>query len=78
MKDISGAELIKAARSYYPRITAVLMTAGDERHFLREARLLGVAGVLAKPFGMDQVLALISSTRNGKEPIHNRNNIKCK
>jgi DNA-binding NtrC family response regulator len=62
LPDISGLDLIKRARAAQPELKAALMTAYGSADIEDQARRLG-ATYFAKPFKLEEVVALISSAR---------------
>jgi len=57
--DLGGWDLVRIARGYQPGIPLILLSAEDDPGVLREARALGVGGVLAKPIGLGQLRRLM-------------------
>ncbi len=53
MPDISGLEVLKAAKARYPGITVVMVTAMDDQDLARQAFELGASDYVTKPFGFD-------------------------
>lgn len=62
LPDISGLEVLGALRPAEPRRPAILVTAHATPEVVDEARGLGVACVLAKPFSVFDILGLITAT----------------
>ncbi len=59
MPGISGFTLIESARSLYPQIKTIVMTAFGSREVEKEVKNLGIDGYLNKPFPTSQLVTLI-------------------
>jgi len=57
--DLGGWDLVRIARGYQPEIPVILLSAEDDPAAFRQARALGVAGMLAKPIGLGQLRRLL-------------------
>ena len=57
--DLGGWDLVRIARGYQPEISLILLCAEDDPAVFRQARILGVAGMLAKPIGLGQLRRLM-------------------
>lgn len=60
MPDMSGIELLRAARELYPKIEVVMMTAFANVETAREAFLLGAYDFIQKPFDNELLLEIIA------------------
>lgn len=63
MPEMSGYELLQAARKKYPRMAVVMMTAFGDDYTIREALQLGADGYLSKPFKSHDVTAELQRAR---------------
>lgn len=59
LSDISGLQAIKCIRKQQPEILIIMITGQGTPQAFSEARQLGVAGILAKPFRPDEILNLL-------------------
>lgn len=58
MPEMEGIELIQAMRSHTPAVKIIAMSGGgsvDAADYLRIARSIGAAGVIAKPFTNEEL-----------------------
>lgn len=60
MPEMTGLELLKCIQDRNCSLPVILMTGGHQR--LKAMLDLGAAALLKKPFGMDDLLPLISET----------------
>ena len=59
LRGMNGLKLIATLRAEHTTSPMILFTAYDTPQILREARALGVAAYLPKPFFMDDMLATV-------------------
>ena len=59
LRGMNGLKLIATLRAEHTTSPMILFTAYDTPQVLREARALGVAAYLSKPFFMDDMLATV-------------------
>ncbi len=64
MPRMDGIEAVRMARMQYPQIQIILMSAYDDKEYLKSALDLQVAGYLEKPFLLKQVTEVIEKTVN--------------
>ena len=69
MPGISGFILIESARSLYPQIKTIVMTAFGSREVENKVKNLGIDGYLNKPFPTAQLVALIQEVLATKDNI---------
>lgn len=62
MSGINGVEAFRAIRGAQPDVPVILMTAYSTRGLLEEAERIGVLRILAKPFPLPELLALLEET----------------
>jgi DNA-binding NtrC family response regulator len=66
MPDIDGMHLIPEIHRQLPKVRIIAMSGGGERFgsdlYLKEARRLGAAHLLTKPFLMNELLDLVQRT----------------
>jgi len=63
MPDMDGIELLVQLRVLAPRLPVVMMSGGDQTQWLdllQDTTLLGAAGVLAKPFTLDELFGVVA------------------
>ena len=63
MPEMSGFELLKAAKQKYPRLAVVMMTAFGDEYTVREALNLGAEGYVTKPFKSQDITSEVSRAR---------------
>ena len=71
MPDQDGIELIRAVRKNQPGLPFVAMTGGgilSAEMYLNMAKVFHVDGVLRKPFGMDELTALVRRLLEWAQP----------
>lgn len=68
LSDISGLQVIKAIRALDPEIMLILITGEGTPQAFSEARQLGVAGILTKPFRPADILQMVSRLWSSKLP----------
>ena len=73
MPGMTGLEVILQLRAYAPGLPVIAMSGGDRSRdldLLGSVRLLGAVGLLAKPFGGDELVAAIAAAAGhaGEEP----------
>ena len=63
MPDLDGTELIQISRKQFPHIAIIAMSGGRRETdlYMRVAMKLGANHLLAKPFDLDELLALVES-----------------
>lgn len=64
MPELTGLRLAENIRAKYPQMRILLMTAYDSKHLLSQYQEVSVDGIIAKPFKMKDVLALVQSFLN--------------
>ncbi len=69
MARVDGIEAARQARSISPETAIILMSAYDDKDYLKSALDLQVAGYLEKPFGKDQAEEMI---RKAADLVRNR------
>jgi two-component system cell cycle sensor histidine kinase/response regulator CckA len=66
MPDFDGLHLIPEIHRLLPRVRIIAMSAGGDRFssdtYLKEAKRLGAAHLLAKPFLINELVALVKKT----------------
>jgi CheY-like chemotaxis protein len=72
MPGISGFTLAEVARSLYPDIKVILMTAFGSREVQDEAKNLNADGYLTKPFPTAQLRDMISNILVAEDNGHSR------
>jgi DNA-binding NtrC family response regulator len=60
LPDISGLRAIESIREQQPETKLILITGAGTPEAFSEARRLGVFGILAKPFRIEDILQLIA------------------
>jgi CheY-like chemotaxis protein len=70
MPGISGFTLVEVARSLYPNIKIILMTAFGSNEVQTEAQNLEVDGYLTKPFSIAQLREMANNVLTAQEQIH--------
>ena len=60
LSDISGLQAIKTIREQQPEILIIMITGKGTPQAYSEARRLGAAGILAKPFQPADILELLT------------------
>ncbi len=63
MPDMDGIELLVQLRVLAPTMPVVMMSGGDQTQrldLLQDTTLLGAAGVLAKPFTLDELFGVVA------------------
>jgi YesN/AraC family two-component response regulator len=70
MPGISGFTLVEVARSLYPNIKVILMTAFGSLEVQTEAQNLEVDGYLTKPFSTAQLREMANSVLTAQEQVH--------
>jgi DNA-binding NtrC family response regulator len=65
LPDCSDLTLLQTVRRLVPSATVILMTAFATPDLHEQARRLGAAGVLDKPFDVDAIAALVENLRSG-------------
>lgn len=68
LPDMTGLDVLRAVRSMNPRATMILTTSYGSPEIFAEARTLGAAAILDKPFSPAQLLHLIDATLDGRGP----------
>lgn len=61
MPELTGLRLAESIRAKYPQMRILLMTAYDSKHLLSQYQEVSVDGIIAKPFKMKNVLAMVQS-----------------
>lgn len=70
MPGISGFTLVEVARSLYPNIKVILMTAFGSQEVQTEAQNLEVDGYLTKPFSTVQLREMANMVLTAQEQVH--------
>ena len=71
MPEMDGLELLAQLRASAPELPVIMMSGGDQTRdmaLLKDARLLGAAATLAKPFSLDELYTLIATTVAARVP----------
>jgi CheY-like chemotaxis protein len=71
MPGMCGGELSWRIRACAPRVKIILATANDQEFTPEELRLAGISAVLAKPFSLESVAAIIRTARRVSTPCGN-------
>ncbi len=61
MSGISGMELIRRVRTFYPQMPTILTTAKDDDGVERRARSAGAWGFIAKPFDLQLLIETVDT-----------------
>lgn len=61
MPEMSGVEVLRRLRETHPTLPVVIITGHAREHELEEARRLGVAAIIEKPFILNNLSAALSS-----------------
>lgn len=64
MKDMSGIEFLKTLKSTYQNIPHFYLATGDIDETNDSIKMLGGAGILLKPFDLDEILSRIKKDLN--------------
>jgi CheY-like chemotaxis protein len=70
MPDMDGLELIRSLRRAHVDFPVLAISGAFGGQFLKAAELLGAVGILDKPFGQDEFLAMVNKSF-GKHPKTN-------
>lgn len=69
MPGLNGVETLQTIKSLTPDTPVIMITAYEGHELADQARELGAAAVLRKPFGFDELLAAIhQATGTGQKP----------
>ncbi len=71
MPDKNGIEVVLEVRHFYPEMPIIAMSGASVRHMLShldDARLLGAAHVLEKPFALADMLNVVRRALSATEP----------
>jgi CheY-like chemotaxis protein len=68
MPLMDGLELIRWSKARLPHVTAVIITGRNPEGLAAAGRGCGAARILSKPFGIEQLLALVNHVRAGNPP----------
>jgi two-component system cell cycle response regulator CpdR len=63
MPEMDGIELLVNLKAAVPAMPVIVMSGGDQSRrlgLLNDARLLGAAGILAKPFTLDELREVVT------------------
>ncbi|MBI2115350.1 MAG: response regulator [candidate division NC10 bacterium] len=63
MPRMNGLDLIRWSKARFPRMTAVMITGQDSQAIVAQGRECGAFRVLAKPFSVQQLAALMAELR---------------
>jgi DNA-binding response OmpR family regulator len=61
MPELSGDQLARALRDIRPNLPIILMSGSISELTLQRARVIGVAAVLQKPVGIDELVAAVGA-----------------
>lgn len=61
MPKMDGIELLERLKAILPNSTYILVTAYDDKHYLKSAIKLHVSGFIEKPFNMEEINTLLES-----------------
>jgi DNA-binding response OmpR family regulator len=61
MPELSGDQLARALREIRPSLPIILMSGSISELTVQRARVIGVAAVLQKPVGIDELVAAVGS-----------------
>jgi DNA-binding response OmpR family regulator len=61
MPELSGDQLARALREIRPSLPIILMSGSISELTMQRARVIGVAAVLQKPVGIDELVAAVGS-----------------
>ena len=75
LTDITGFDVINAIRHDKPQSLFIIITSSGSQDVIAEARSLGVAGILLKPFLPSEILQLITITLAGERSSGDGENI---
>jgi CheY-like chemotaxis protein len=67
MPDLDGIELLQFVRRRFPALHVITMSGGTRgfaSNYLRVTRMLGATHQLEKPFAIEQLLGLLTASRN--------------
>ncbi len=64
MKDMSGIEFLKTLKATYGEIPHFYLATGDAEETNDSIKMLGGAGILLKPFDLDEILSRIKKDLN--------------
>ncbi len=70
MGDMNGIEFLQAARTFYPEIGIVMMTAFGTIDTAREAFKLGADDFIQKPFNNDELRMIVERTLERRAIVH--------
>ena len=68
LPDMTGLDVLRAVRETNPRAALILTTSYGSPEIFAEARRLGAAAILDKPFSPAQLLHMIDATLDGRGP----------
>jgi DNA-binding response OmpR family regulator len=68
LPDMTGLDVMRAVRELNPRTSIILTTSYGSPEIFAEARSLGAAAILDKPFSPSQLLNMIDATLDGRGP----------
>lgn len=71
MPDMDGLELLVQLRATAPTLPVIVMSGGDQTQdlsLLKDVKLLGAAGALAKPFSLDELYGLVAGVLAARAP----------
>lgn len=69
MPEMDGIELLVNLKAAAPALPVIVMSGGDQSRrlgLLNDARLLGAAGILAKPFTLDELREVVTQGLAGR------------
>ena len=68
LPDMTGLDVLRAVRATNPRAALILTTSYGSPEIFAEARSLGAAAILDKPFSPAQLLHMIDAALDGRGP----------
>ena len=71
MPDMDGLELLAQLRATSATVPVIMMSGGDQTRdlaLLKDAKLLGANGALAKPFSLDELYTLVNTVLASRVP----------
>ena len=75
LPDMTGLDVLRAVRDLNPRAALILTTSHGSPEVFAEAREIGAAAILDKPFSPAQLLHLIDATLDGRGPNAGRDHV---
>ncbi len=73
MPDMDGLELITEVQRTLPKVRIIAMSGGGDKlgpgDYLKDAKRLGAAYCLTKPFMLNELAAVVSKALSGGQPV---------